>query len=245
MTFKDFKGQVIISDVQKAFDNLVDRINDSIDIYNESSYVTDINYNNVSEELAPLNYTLSVGGLKKILETYDGYVVGCKVFKIGNNLNITSGVLIKRDGCVQLPSTVAPAQGKYLFYSPSLKQYKYPASYIYKTSDWTMPNINSNESWGEIDVQTMASLPSGTYDWNIGSTREGRDKAYRVCTSGGFHWEGSNTVQDLGQFPYRFDWSWKFKQPITLKSISFNGSFNCNNTGYDLRVKGYKNGVAT
>ena len=73
MTFKDFKGQVKISDVQKAFDNLVERINDSIDAYNESSYVTDINYNNVSEELAPLNYTLSVGGLKKILEIYDGY----------------------------------------------------------------------------------------------------------------------------------------------------------------------------
>ncbi|MDD7588826.1 hypothetical protein, partial [Bullifex porci] len=245
MTFKDFKGQVKISDVQKAFDNLVDRINDSIDIYNESSYVTDINYNNVSEELAPLNYTLSVGGLKKILETYDGYVVGCKVFKMGNNLNITSGVLIKRDGCVQLPSAVVPVQGRYLFYSPSLKQYKYPTSYIYQTLDWTMPSINSNESWGEIDVQTMASLPSGTYDWNIGSTREGRDKAYRVCTSDGFHWEGSNTVQDLGQSPYRFDWSWRFKQPITLKSISFNGRFSCNNTGYDLRVKGYKNGVAT
>ena len=64
MTFKDFKGQVKISDVQKAFDNLVDRINNSIDTYNESSYVTDINYNDVSEELAPLNYTLSVGGLK-------------------------------------------------------------------------------------------------------------------------------------------------------------------------------------
>ena len=34
MTFKDFKGQVKISDVQKAFDNLVDRINNSIDTYN-------------------------------------------------------------------------------------------------------------------------------------------------------------------------------------------------------------------
>ena len=33
MTFKDFKGQVKISDVQKAFDNLVNRINNSIDTY--------------------------------------------------------------------------------------------------------------------------------------------------------------------------------------------------------------------
>ena len=96
MTFKDFKGQVKISDIQKAFDNLVNRINSSIDIYNKSSFVADINYNDVSEELAPLNYTLSVGGLKKILETYDGCVVGCKVFKIGNNLNITSGLLIRK-----------------------------------------------------------------------------------------------------------------------------------------------------
>lgn len=245
MTFKDFKGQVKISDVQKAFDNLVDRINNSIDTYNESSYVTDINYNDVSEELAPLNYTLSVGGLKKILETYDGCVVGCKVFKIENNLNITSGLLIRRNGCIQLPSAVIPAQGKYLFYSPSLKQYKYPASYIYKTSDWTMPNINSNESWGEIDVQTIVNLPGGIYDWSSGLTGEGRDKAYRACTSDGFHWGGINTVQDLGQFPYKFDWSWKFKQPIALKNISFNGRFSCNKTGYDLRVKGYKNGVAT
>ena len=245
MTFKDFKGQVKISDVQKAFDNLVNRINDSIDAYNESSYVTDINYNNASEELAPLNYTLSVGGLKKILETYDGYAVGCKVFKIKNNLNITSGLLIRRNGCVQLPSTVIPAQGKYLFYSPSLKQYKCPVSYIYQTSDWTMPSINSNESWGEIDVQTIVSLSTGNYDWNKGLTGEGRDKAYRACTSDGFHWASANTIQDLGQSPYRFDWTWRFKQPITLKNISFNGRFSCNNTGYDLRVKGYNNGVAT
>ena len=245
MTFKDFKGQVKISDVQKAFDNLVNRINDSIDAYNESSYVTDINYNNASEELAPLNYTLSVGGLKKILETYDGYAVGCKVFKIKNNLNITSGLLIRRNGCVQLPSAVIPAQGKYLFYSPSLKQYKCPVSYIYQTSDWIMPSINSNESWGEIDVQTIVNLSTGNYDWNKGLTGEGRDKAYRACTSDGFHWAGTNTIQDSGQSPSSFDWTWRFKQPITLKNISFNGRFSCNNTGYDLRVKGYNNGVAT
>ena len=245
MTFKDFKGQVKISDVQKAFDNLVERINDSIDAYNESSYVADINYNNASEELAPLNYTLSVGGLKKILETYDGYAVGCKVFKIKNKLNITSGLLIRRNGCVQLPSAVIPAQGRYLFYSPSLKQYKYPTSYIYQTSGWTMPPINSNESWGNIDVQTIVSLPTGNYDWNKGLTGEGRDKAYRACTSDGFHWAGANTIQDSSQSPYRFDWTWRFKQPITLKNISFNGRFSCNNTGYDLRVKGYNNGVTT
>ena len=245
MTFKDFKGQVKISDVQKAFDNLLERINDSIDTYNESSYVADINYNNVSEELAPSNYTLSVGGLKKILEIYDGYAVGCKVFKIKNNLNITSGLLIRRNGCIQLPSAVIPAQGRYLFYSPSLKQYKCPTSYIYQTSDWIMPSINSNESWGDIDVQTIVNLSTGSYDWNSGLTSERRDKAYRACTNDGFHWAGTNTIQGSGQFPYRFDWTWRFKQPVALKSISFNGRFSCNNTGYDLRVKGYKNGVAT
>ena len=71
MDYKNFKGQVKISDVQECFDDLTNRINSLIDKYNTSSYVTDINYNNVSPELAPVNYTLSVGGLKKILDAYD------------------------------------------------------------------------------------------------------------------------------------------------------------------------------
>lgn len=248
MTFKDFKGQVKISDVQDAFDNLVDRINASIDTYNESSYVTDINYNDVSEELAPLNYTLSVGGLKKILETYDGCVIGCKVFRIENNLNITSGLLIKRDGCIQLPSAVIPAQGKYLFYSPSLKQYKYPESYIYKTSDWEMPSISSDESWGTMTVSDYVDLPGGRYSWNFLKSytpNEPRLKAWRVTTGDGYLYGGGNDVQDVGNFPYHLVWTWLFKQAVALTNITFNVDFKSSNTGYNLRVVGRKNGVDT
>lgn len=77
---RQFKGIVKVADVQEEFDNLVNGINSMIRTYNDSAYVKDINYNDVSEELAPLNYTLSVGGLRKVLDTYDGCVVGCKVF---------------------------------------------------------------------------------------------------------------------------------------------------------------------
>ena len=222
MDYKNFKGQVKISDVQACFDDLTNRINSLIDKYNASSYVTDINYNNVSPELAPVNYTLSVGGLKKILDAYDGCVLGTKVFRISNNLCITDGLLIRRNGCIHLPSAIIPKQGRYLFYSPSLRQYKYPDSYVYRTTDWTQPSITSNESFGNISANAIWVNDSGTaVNWNSIPSNAPQTKPFNVTSSYGYGALGRTSVQRGIINKYQININWEFPQVLLLTNVSF------------------------
>lgn len=222
MDYKNFKGQVKISDVKECFDDLTNRINSLIDKYNASSYVTDINYNNVSPELAPINYTLSVGGLKKILDAYDGCVLGTKVFRVSNNLCITDGLLIRRNGCIHLPSVIIPKQGRYLFYSPSLRQYKCPDSYVYRTTDWTQPSITSNESWGSISANAIWVNDSGTtVDWNSIPSNAPQTKPFNVTSSYGYGALGKTSVQRGIINKYQININWEFPQVLLLTNVSF------------------------
>lgn len=219
MDYKNFKGQVKISDIQACFDDLTNRINSLIDKYNASSYVTDINYNNVSPELAPVNYTLSVGGLKKILDAYDGCVLGTKVFRVSNNLLITDGLLIRRNGCIHLPSAIIPKQGKYLFYSPSLRQYKYPDSYMYQTTDWTQPSITSNESWGSISANAIWVNNAGTtVGWSLIPSDAPQAQPFNVTSSYGYGALGTATGV-VNRFQINI--GWEFPQNLLLTNVSF------------------------
>ena len=219
MDYKNFKGQVKISDVQACFDDLTNRINSLIDKYNASSYVTDINYNNVSPELAPVNYTLSVGGLKKILDAYDGCVLGTKVFRVSNNLLITDGLLIRRNGCIHLPSALIPKQGRYLFYSPSLRQYKYPDSYVYQTTDWTQPSITSNESWGSISANAIWINNAGTtIGWSLIPSDAPQSQPFNVTSSYGYGALGTATGV-VNRFQINI--GWEFPQNLLLTNVSF------------------------
>lgn len=219
MDYKNFKGQVKISDVQECFDDLTNRINSLIDKYNASSYVTDINYNNVSPELAPVNYTLSVGGLKKILDAYDGCVLGTKVFRVSNNLCITDGLLIRRNGCIHLPSAIIPKQGKYLFYSPSLRQYKYPGNYVYQTTDWIQPSITSNESWGSISANAIWVDNAGTtIGWSIIPSDAPQTQPFNVTSSYGYGALGGATGV-VNRFQINI--GWEFPQNLLLTNASF------------------------
>lgn len=121
---KDFKGQVKISEVKESLDNLVNGVNKQIDLYNTSDYVQDIDYNIGAPDLAPLNYTLSVGGLKKFLNAYNGCVIGCKAFNIGGQYAVTDGIMFLQDGCHRIPAQIIPSLPKTLEYSPSAKMYK-------------------------------------------------------------------------------------------------------------------------
>lgn len=222
MDYKNFKGQVKISDVKECFDDLTNRINSLIDKYNASSYVTDINYNNVSPELAPVNYTLSVGGLKKILDAYDGCVLGTKVFRVSNNLCITDGLLIRRNGCIHLPSAIISKQGRYLFYSPSLRQYKCPDSYVYRTTDWTQPSITSNESWGNISANAIWVNDSGTtVNWNSIPSNAPQTKPFNVTSSYGYGALGRTSVQRGIINKYQININWEFPQVLLLTNVSF------------------------
>ena len=160
-----FKGQVKIEDVSNQLDLLVDGINNMIDTYNDAGYVTDIDLNDVSPELSPMDYTLSVGGLKKVLDAYDNTVIGCNVFTDSKkeNLYISSGLLLTRNGGYGLPSAVIKNEGQTeIWYSPSKNQYVGSSAVAKEESTFTFPKFTSSETWGKLDVTLSTSFKGET-----------------------------------------------------------------------------------
>lgn len=211
----EFKGQVKIEDVKSQFDLLVDGINSQIDTYNDAGYVTEIDYNDVSPELSPLNYTLSVGGLRKVLDAYDGSVLGCNVFKDGENLVITEGLLITRNGGYRLPSAIIKDEEQSeIWFSPSKNAYKGSSVSVTETTDFIMPTITSNESWGK--VQHLYARRNSEFNWNMVPS-ENR-QAWKALTNEGMYLQGliNNNLN------YDFQWSWRnFPSTVTCTGISF------------------------
>lgn len=121
--YKNFRGQVKISDIQEEFNKLLDRINNMIDSYNVGADTgSSINYNIGNPDLAPINYTLSVGGLKRVLKNYDGVISGCQVFRrSGNSFRVTDGLLITSEGPIKIPSSIITGTGRYLWFNKTSK----------------------------------------------------------------------------------------------------------------------------
>lgn len=143
---KRFHGQVKISDVQKAFDDILAKIHELEDVYNTSLELSDgVDYTKGGVTLAPLGYSLSIGGLKDLLKTYDGVVIGSKCIKVSSNkVALTDGILITKDGGVRLPEgTVDIASNtKTIYYDKVLERYvTSPNTNTVKVCD-----INSNRS---------------------------------------------------------------------------------------------------
>lgn len=107
LEIKRFHGQVRVADVQEAFDLFINRINTLQGIYNDADIKNETDYTLGSSSLAPLGYTLSVGGLKKLLEAYDGVVIGCKPIRIDSTrVKMTAGILITKTKGIELPDSI-------------------------------------------------------------------------------------------------------------------------------------------
>ena len=107
MVIKLFKGQVKIADVEAAFDEIIEKVNGMIDGYNHSSYINNIDYSMGGPELAPSGYTLTVGGMKQLMKSCDGTVIGAKPFRVSSSkLKMTTGLLITKHGIYRLPDSV-------------------------------------------------------------------------------------------------------------------------------------------
>ena len=240
-----FKGQVKIEDVSNQLGLLTDGINRMIDTYNDAGYVTDIDLNDVSSELSPMDYTLSVGGLKKVLDAYDNTVIGCNVFTDGKkeNLYISSGLLLTRNGGYGLPSAVIKNEGQTeIWYSPSKNQYVGDSATVASTAPFTMPNITSNESWGRFEAQDYMFFKGSTIAWNNMRSVDPPDAiAYNATNSTGYNCLGLGATG-------RADWNlfliWdNFPKPVTLSEIKYDisnqpvgGKFTPCRAAVDIKV---------
>ena len=222
-----FKGQVKIEDVSNQLNLLTDGINSMIDTYNDAGYVTDIDLNDVSSELSPMDYTLSVGGLKKVLDAYDNTVIGCNVFTDSKkeNLYISSGLLLTRNGGYGLPSAVIKNKGQTeIWYSPSKKQYVGDSASIATETSFTMPNMTSNETWGKVSVDDWVDLGKNgrrPFNWNPAS------HTYCFNATKGLEVKKENRMWWVGTLDWnaysRVDWTWtNFPKPIKASKLKFN-----------------------
>lgn len=115
MSFKDqinkFVGKVRISDIENAFNFIIENVNAFIDtINNGSEFLEDTdNFYLGSTSIPAGNYTLTLGALKKILTAYDKEVIGGTVVK--NPLNTGKAILFpsleisKDNGITQVMQT--------------------------------------------------------------------------------------------------------------------------------------------
>lgn len=113
MTSYTFRGQVKVSDVQAAFDDFVNRINTIITTYNNTNQLIDsMDLSKGAPTLAAGGYSLSVGGLKKILEMYDGVLLGCRAFRIDEtHVAITDGMYITENAAVRINPQILEGDG--------------------------------------------------------------------------------------------------------------------------------------
>lgn len=132
-----FKGQVKIEDVQNEFTYLIDTINGLIDKYNLALEALKYDIDRGSAVLSPEGYSLSVGGLKSVINAYNGYVLGCKVFRIDGSYFCTSGIKFKDGKVIKLPQgqIAGATSGKYVKYNTSTGVYTFSSN---NTEDNTM-----------------------------------------------------------------------------------------------------------
>lgn len=123
---KLFRGQVRIDEVQEAFDEIVDRVNNIIDEYNTQVYVNNIDYTSGNKSLGPTGYTLSIGGLKHILQSLEGCVLGGKAFKVSDTrVKMSTGILIHNSQTIKLPDSLVAVNinTKHIFFNPDTNTY--------------------------------------------------------------------------------------------------------------------------
>lgn len=217
MSIKDFRGQVKISDVQTAFDEIIGRINNTVDIYNAAAEAEDIDYTKGSPKLSAASYTLTIGGLKTILNGYNNTLIGCNIFKIDDTTClVTDGLYITSNEVYRIRSRFISGQSGWdlseMYYDIDNDTVMFKdgvsQSVVEVTSGWSQPVISSNTECGVF-----------TANYNS-------QNAYQITNSTGWSCSWAGT----GAYAYPA-FSWTLPKAIKITNISldansvvFNGS---------------------
>lgn len=179
---RNFRGQVKIADVQEEFDNIVDRINTMVDNYNASLSIQDIDYTTAASSLSPSGYCLTVGGLKQLINDFDGTVIGCKAYKISDTqVKVTGGLLFCNGKVYRINDRViSTATGSVVYYDIDNKRLTFGASSGTTTTwtNYTIPNFTSASTFGQISANYNSanaykarknSAGAWNSGWNMGN----------------------------------------------------------------------------
>lgn len=209
---KDFMGQVKVADVQAAFDEIIDRINKQVDIYNETAGYGDIDYTKGSPKLSNAGYTLSIGGLKSVIDAYNGTLIGCKVYKLSDTAVLVSDGLYFKDGNVyRINSRVVSGQSDW------------DLSDLYYDIDNATVMFKDGTTSGIVEVQTGWSQPTITSNTSCGvfTANQNNQNAYKITTSEGF----ISSFTGSGVFEYPTV-RWELPKPIEISAITIATELN-------------------
>lgn len=217
---KNFRGQVKVSDIKEEFDSLVNGLNNTINTYNQAIHSTEIvDYTKGSTEIAPVGYTLTVGALKKILNAYNGCLLGGQVYKISDGLfNVTKGIYITSNRVYKLEQSLLSGAGDILYYDLTNNAYTFGDKFIVGgeggsqiiEKPFVLPTMTSNTSWG-----TIVGGFQDTGEAIFNNTKKGM---YAIL-NGEYASIGPYT-QSSGESKTYSVFEWTFQEPLTLTKIS-------------------------
>ena len=167
MTINDFRGQVKIADVQAAFNEIVNRINSAIDTYKSAQELEDIDYTKGSPKLSSAGYTLTVGGLKSILNAYNGCTIGARAYKISEGESLLSDGLHIRNGIPYRINAQIVQGGN----EPSVRPEPSEAYYAYQSAAYIFNVYINSVTDHQVEGSTYNHLSSVPFEFN---------KVYRI-----------------------------------------------------------------
>lgn len=216
---KNFRGQVKVSDIKEEFDSLVNGLNNIITTYNQAIQTTEtVDYTKGSTEIAPVGYTLTVGALKKILNAYNGCLLGGQVYKIAEGLfNVTKGLYVTSDRVYKLEQGLLSGTGDILYYDLTNNAYTFGDKFISSGEGSTqviekpfaLPTMTSNTSWGVIGGGIQ-----NTGNGLFGNTAKGM---YAILNG---EYAGIASTQSSGESKTYSVFEWTFQEPLTLTELS-------------------------
>lgn len=182
-----FVGKVTIQSIQNEFDNIVAYINEMIDTANAVEEINEQDFSKGSIYLSGPKFTLTLGALKQILNSYDGCVLGGTTVKItDSSCKVFPSLYIDKDrGIVQIPDEYLAKNdnSQTLFYNPSTKDVGFPAGEWEESYDsspsGTYTNLSNNNEFGNIYANNnteRAFASTRTSGWYyLGETSNGCD----------------------------------------------------------------------
>lgn len=161
---KKFSGVVHIQDIQDHFDYIIGIINSMVDTVNAMDSLKDADFTKGSTNLNNNeNFTLTLGGLKRVLEIYDKCVIGGpKAVKIEDGDDKYAKVfpslyVDKLEGIKQLPDSLLPWQSDAteLYYNPQNNSLSFTNTPTIGPDNWGyvgIANFNYNDEYGQMSA---------------------------------------------------------------------------------------------
>lgn len=214
-----FKGQVKVANIQNAFNELIARINNIVDVYNETdTFLEEQDYSKGGDSLGAAGYTLTVGGIKQVLQAYAGTLIGCRAFRIDpTHVIVTDGVYFKTNKVIRINSQILTGEGTAIYIDNSTDEIGLTTEgdevssgqtvITYLSTTGTDTYLNCHRG---VQLEGLKDYSITIKDREIGGGIEGDDPSRHRFQGGGVTWanaSGGGELNFMGEDVLSYAWS--------------------------------------